>query len=192
MTREHDITGLLRDASNGDAEAGESLYQNIYDELTKISRAQRRRWSGNDTLSTAALVNEAYLKLAGAKVTEFRDRTHFFATASHVMRQVLLDYAKRASAAKRGGDAIRVTLSSVAPKPDTVIEDVVLIDALLNELEDEDARCARVFECRVFAGMTIDETASALAISPATVKRDWSYVTAWIYQRMGRSDEAPS
>ncbi len=108
------------------------------------------------------------------------------------MRQVLIDYAQRASRAKRGGNAVRVTLSSVAPKPDSILEDLVLIDGLLQELEQDNARFARVFECRVFAGMTIDETASALSVSPATVKRDWSYVSAWLYRRVQADSEPPA
>ena len=184
MTQLADITRLLNDASNGDARAGELLYQHIYDELVKIGRAQRRRWSGNDTLSTTALVHEAFLKLAGKDLSDFRDRTHFFATASRAMRHVLIDYAKRATAAKRGGDALRVTLSSISSQREQTLEDLVLLDALLAELQQKNSRYGRLFECRVFGGMTIAESADALDVSPATIKRDWSYISAWLLRRV--------
>lgn len=178
------ITGLIRAASAGDQVARNALYDSIYRELRSMARAQRRRWRGNHTMDTTALINEAYVKLADGKPVKFNDRAHFFATASRAMRQILINYSERAAAAKRGGDAIRVTLSEDLSAFDDAIGDLLDINALLEKVESANERHARLFECRVFGGMTIDETALVLGISPATVKRDWSLVSAWIYREL--------
>ena len=124
------------------------------------------------------------MRLAGNQLADYRNRSHFFATASRAMRQVLINYAERLAAAKRGGNAMQVTLSSIALRDDDTIEELLHIDALLNELEASNSRQCRVFECRVFGGMTIEETAAAVDVSPATVKRDWSVVSAWVFSRL--------
>lgn len=184
MNESRDITRLLQAAAGGDQHAGNALFESIYQELRTIARAQRRRWAGNDTLDTSALIHEAYLKLAGGELASYRDRTHFFATASRAMRQVLINYAERMAAAKRGSNAEHVTLAGVAADGLTTFDDLLEIDALLTRLEAESARHCRLFECRVFGGMTISETADALGVSPATVKRDWALVSAWVYREI--------
>lgn len=178
------ITGLIRAASAGDPIARNSLYESIFRELKSMARAHRRRWQGNHTMNTTALINEAYVKLADGKPVEFNDRAHFFATASRAMRQVLINYAERAGAAKRGGNVIRVTLAGDLPAFDDAIGELLDINALLEKVESANERYARLFECRVFGGLTIEETALVLNVSPATVKRDWRLVSAWIYREL--------
>ena len=184
MDESRDITRLLQAAAGGDQHAGNALFESIYRELRTIARAHRRRWTGNHTIDTTALVNEAYLKLASEELASYRDRTHFFATASRAMRQVLINYAERMATAKRGSNVEHVTLEGVATDGLATFDELLEIDALLNRLEKENPRHCRLFECRVFGGMTIGETANALDVSPATVKRDWSLVSAWVYREM--------
>ena len=184
MSGEGNITRLLQQASGGDREASDALFESVYRELRTIARAQRRRWSGNDTLNTTALINEAYVRLAKNNGASYVDRAHFYATAAKAMRQVLINYAERASAAKRGGNALRVTMSALSLDDDHTIEELLHIDALLSTMEDNNPRHCQVFECRVFGGMTIEETAAAIGVSAATVKRDWSLVSAWIFREL--------
>jgi RNA polymerase sigma factor (TIGR02999 family) len=185
MTR--DITRLLHQASAGDRQANDALFSAVYQELRTLARSQRRRWSGNPTLNTTALINEAYLKLAHHTVANYSDRSHFFATASRAMRQILVNYAERAAAAKRGSNPVRLTLSGLPLASDDNLEDLLQIDALLSDLEANNPRHCRVFECRVFGGMTVAETAGAIGVSKATVKRDWAVVSAWVYSRLDGS-----
>ncbi|MEL6869378.1 MAG: ECF-type sigma factor [Pseudomonadota bacterium] len=182
-----DITTLLRAASGGDQQASASLFESVYKELREIAQAQRRKWSGNETLSATALINEAYLRLVKDELGDYQDRTHFFATASRAMRHVLINYAEQASAAKRGSDQVRVTLTGLAIDQEQTLDDLIDIGAALEQLEQTNPRHCRLFECRVFGGMTIEETASAVGVSPATVKRDWSLVSAYIYSELSRT-----
>lgn len=186
MSGETDITQLLQAAASGDRQAAEALFESVYQELRSIAKAQRRRWRGNDTLNTTALISEAYVRLANREQASYEDRSHFFATASRAMRQILINYAERVKAAKRGGEAIRVTLPELAAATEATVDDLLLINDLLDKLEVSNERQCRLFECRVFGGMTIEETANALGISPATVKRDWTLLSAWIYREMNR------
>jgi RNA polymerase sigma factor (TIGR02999 family) len=178
------ITQLLRQAAEGSVQADDALFDAVYRELRSIAKSQRRRWSGNDTLNTTALVSEAYLRLADSEFASYSDRAHFFATASRAMRQILINYAERVSTAKRGGGALRVTLTNLPLQNDDAIDELLHLEALLQELEASHARQCRVFECRVFGGMTNEETAAALLVSVATVKRDWAIASAWLYSRI--------
>ena len=184
MSDVKDITRLIQAASAGDRRASDALFDSVYQELRGIARSHRRRWQGNHTLNTTALIHESYIKLAKGDLANYRDRSHFFATASRAMRQVLINYADRVATAKRGSDAIRVTLSGNMPVTDDALDDLLIINSLLEELEKTKERHCRLFECRVFGGMTIEETAAALGVSPATVKRDWSVVSAWVYREL--------
>lgn len=184
MIESQEITQLLKLASAGDRAARNALFDSVYQQLRSIARAQRRNWNGNDTLNTTSLIHEAYLKLAGGRLADYEGRAHFFATASRAMRQVLMNYAERVSAAKRGENPLRVTLSGLALRDESTLEDLVHIDTLLTKLEHSNPRHCRVFECRVFGGMTIEETAAAVDVSAATVKRDWVLVSAWLYSEM--------
>jgi len=184
LSQPREITQLLQLASGGDAHASDALFQSVYQELQKIARAHRRRWRGNETMNTTALIHEAYLKLASGTIADYKSRSHFFATASKAMRQVLMNYAGRVSAAKRGGNAVRVTLSAHMPVADDTLDELLAMNELLLQLEQTKPRHARLFECRVFGGMTVAETAEALDVSPATVKRDWALLSAWMYREM--------
>ena len=184
-----DITKLLHEASRGDGRANEDLFRSVYDELRIIARAHRRRWRGNETLNTTALISEAYLRLAGDRLADYNDRSHFFATASRAMRQVLINYAERLATAKRGSNPVRVTLSQLSSPDGQTIDELLYIDKLLTQMEADRPRQCRVFECRVFGGMTIDETASALDVSRATVKRDWSLTSAWLFSELRQQQD---
>jgi len=175
---------MLQSAAAGDRNASDALFTAVYQELRTIARAHRRRWKGNDTLNTTSLINEAYVKLASKTLSSYQDRTHFFATASKAMRHILISYAERVATAKRGGNAIRVTLSGLVRENEQTFEDLLVINDVLERLEQDNARHCRLFECRVFGGMTIEETATALGISSATVKRDWTLLSAWVYREM--------
>lgn len=186
-----DITNLLQAASVGDRKANDKLFESVYQELRVIAGAQRRGWRGNDTINTTALINEAYLRLASHTLANYQDRTHFFATASRAMRQILVNYAERASTAKRGGNRARVTLTGLSLKDDNTIEELLHINELLEKLEANNPRHCRIFECRVFGGMTIDETAAAIDVSPATIKRDWTVVSAWMFSTLSEQADPP-
>ena len=186
MSGQEQITQLLRAAADGDRAASDELFTTVYQELRKIARAHRNRWQGNPTLNTTALIGEAYLKLAKSDLATYESRTHFYATASKAMRQILISYAERAATAKRGGGAVHVTLSELALDGGDTLDDLLVINALLEKLEEENPRHGRLFECRVFGGMTIQETATALEVSPATVKRDWTLLSAWLYRETQR------
>ncbi|MFK8030617.1 MAG: ECF-type sigma factor [Gammaproteobacteria bacterium] len=182
MGGQQQITQLLQAAADGDRHANDELFTTVYQELRKIARAHRNRWQGNPTLNTTALIGEAYLKLAKNDLATYESRTHFYATASKAMRQILISYAERAKAAKRGGDVVHVTLSELALDSGNTLDELLVINGLLEKLEEENPRHGRLFDCRVFGGMTIQETASVLGVSSATVKRDWTLLSAWVYR----------
>lgn len=186
LSRARDITQLLQAASDGDRRASDALFEAVYQELRTIAKAQRRRWHGNETLNTTALIHEAYLKLANKDLESYSSRAHFFATASKAMRQILINYADRIATAKRGSNPVKVTMTDLASADETTFDDLLQINDVLEQLEQTNERHCRLFECRVFGGMTIDETATALDISPATVKRDWTVLSAWVYREMNK------
>jgi RNA polymerase sigma factor (TIGR02999 family) len=197
----HELASLLAAAAAGDKAAFDRVYGILYEELSVLARAQRRRWQGNDTLSTTVLVHEAYIKLAGSigrdspggdddRGARWEGRRHFFALAAQAMRQVLVNYAEGQLSAKRGGGAERVPLDLVgdeAPAPGSA-EDILALNEALQRLEARDPRQARIVECRFFAGLSIPETAEVLDISPATVKREWQAASAWLYQELARPE----
>lgn len=185
------ITGILRAARDGDREAVDGLFRNLYDELRAVARQQRGRWEGDHTLNTTALIHEAYLKLVDQEKADWRDRAHFYATAATAMRHILVNYAERRHAAKRGGGQPQIPLSAVAdalggpnPVPAETAAEVLALHDALQRLERMSERQCRVVECRFFAGLPIPETAAALGVSPATVKRDWAAASAWLYREL--------
>lgn len=175
---------MLQAAKGGDSSAAQGAFQAVYGELRKIARSHRRRWQGNHTLNTTALINEAYLKLASHDGEPWSSRTHFYATAAKAMRQILVNYAERQSAVKRGGDSPHVSLEDITPAAEGTNEEVLALNQALEAFGEENSRGVRVVECRFFGGLSIEGTAEALNISPATVKREWKLATAWLYQRM--------
>jgi RNA polymerase sigma factor (TIGR02999 family) len=183
-----EITLLLRAAQDGDRVAFDEVYRVVYDELRSLARAVRSRHR-SDTLNTTALVHEAYLKLVPAPRGEVHDRAHFFGIAARAMRQVLVDAARRRSAARRGGGAIVAELNESldrSPAATVQAEDILALDAALKQLEAMSARQASVIECRVFAGLSVTETALALRVSEPTVKRDWQTARAFLAHALGQ------
>lgn len=183
------VTTLLVRAREGHADALADLVGRLYTELRAVARSQRRKLGASDTVNTTAVVHEAYAKLdGGAGPPAFADRGHFFRVAAAAMRSVIIDYARTQARQKRGGPGRPVSLSDVGPvsDPDALDPDAVLaLDAALSDLARLDAEAARVVELRYFGGLTVEETAEALALSPATVKRRWTVARAWLLRRLG-------
>jgi RNA polymerase sigma factor (TIGR02999 family) len=162
----------------------------VYDELRRLAHHYLRQERSDHTLQSTALVHEAYLRLAGQNPPQWQNRAHFFGIAARIMRQILVEYARGRNAAKRGGDACRLTLDdSIAPPQQSQV-DVVELDRALTELSELDEQQGRIVELRFFAGLTIEDTSEVLGISPATVKRDWVSARAWLYRSM--TGEAPA
>jgi RNA polymerase sigma factor (TIGR02999 family) len=180
-----DLTTVLRAVRNGDPRAADELFERVYGELHQIAGGQRRRWGGNETLNTTALVHEAYVKLVNQDVAAWNDRAHFFAVAAKAMRHILINYAERQVAAKRGGGAVHVPLSDADLVSPEAAEDLLALDEALTALTAVHERSSRVVECRFFGGFDIQETAHTLGISPATVSRDWAFASAWLRRELG-------
>ena len=193
-TGQQGVERLLQELKAGNREAFSELLPLVYDELHNIAARHRRAWDGEETLNTTALIHEAYLKLADQSSPEWQSYPHFLAVASTAMRQILLDYAKRKRAAKRGGNLQHVSLHEIeASLEDPSVGDdaraaaLIALDKSLKRLEELDYRQSRVVECRFFGRMTMEETAIALGIAPATVGRDWMTAKAWLYRDLKRS-----
>ena len=187
------VTLLLDKVRLGDPGAPGRLFSVVYDKLREMARGQRRRQPSGDTLNTTALVHEAYLKLFGSGGRDFKDRAHFMAVAATAMRQIMIGHARKSIALKRGGAqapptfeeverALRNATGFVPPAADALLA----LDEALERLHHQSERQSRIVECRFFGGMSIEETAVALGISPATVKRDWSMAQAWLLRELQR------
>jgi len=181
---ERDITRLLADARDGGRPALERLFALVYGELRGMAESRLRRERPGHTLQPTALVNEVYLRLDPDKAA-WENRRHFFGAASQAMRRILVDHARRRLADKRGGGLARVTLADLEVASPEADYDLVALDESLEALERDEPRLAAVVTMRVFAGMSIEESAEALDLSPATVKRDWLYARAWLAEQMG-------
>ena len=179
-----DLTLLLKAAGTGDRAAYERLFVAVYAELRRVAGAKLRRESPGHTLQPTALVNEAYLRLTSGDPA-FENRRHFFAAAAEAMRRILVDHARKRRSDKRGGGLERVTLSGVDVAAEVAGIDVLEIDAALTDLAASKPRLAQLVSLRCFAGMSIDEAAHALEVSPATAKRDWAFARAWLAERLG-------
>jgi len=187
-----DITALLVASRNGNREAFDALVPLVYQRLRALARARVRRERVDHTLDTVALVHEAYLRLVQIHHVEWRDRAHFFAMACRVMRRILVDHAERRNAVKRDGGRARVELSDdLAPDPAPSPESVLALDEALSSLEAVSPRGCRAVECRYFGGLSVEETAAGLGVSPATVKRDLRFAQAWLARALlrGRNDD---
>jgi RNA polymerase sigma factor (TIGR02999 family) len=180
MVDSDEVTRLLGAVREGDRAALDELFSLVYEQLKALSHVQRLRWEGDHTLHTTALVHEAYLKMVRQEAGGWCDRAHFFAVASRAMRQVLVNYAERRCAEKRGGGAEMVSLDESNPVAPEAAEDLLALDEALHRLEQIDPRRCRVVEYRFFAGLAIGETAEVLGVSAATVKRDWTLASAWL------------
>jgi RNA polymerase sigma factor (TIGR02999 family) len=181
-----EITELLLAWNQGDPHACERLMPHVYDELRRLARGYLRRERANHTLQPTALVNEAYLRLVNQTRVNWQNRAHFFGIAARLMRQILVNHAEAHRAAKRGGPAERHSLGEVeqiAGEPDL---DLGALDEALKKLERLDAPQARIVEMRYFAGLTVEEVAEAMSLSPATVKREWNLARAWLRRELSR------
>jgi RNA polymerase sigma factor (TIGR02999 family) len=184
-TQADEIARLLAEHHSGDRAAFDRLFALLYDDLRRIAHRHLRRQPTGHTLSTTALVHEAYLNLAERAGGGMRDRARFFGLASRVMRHVLVDYARRRGAVKRGSGWVRVALQ----EDTAVVEDrgaeLLALDEVLTRLEERDPRLARLVECRYFGGMTTEETAAALDVSVRTAERDWTRAKAYLFSALG-------
>jgi len=184
LLRVHDVTGLLLSWRQGDAEALDRLVPLVYDELRRAARRHLRREQPGHALQATALVHEVYLRLVDVDQLTLKNRTHFFAVAAKLMRQILVDHVRRQHADKRGGRATMVSLDDVSPAAQPASVDVLALDQALAALASIDARQSQIVELRFFAGFKIDEAAEALGMSPATVEREWALAKAWLFRRL--------
>jgi RNA polymerase sigma-70 factor, ECF subfamily len=180
----HEITKLLKDWSGGDSTALDRLIPLVYDELHRLAHQHMRRERAGHMLQTSALINEAYLRLVEQPEVTFENRAHFFGIAARLMRQILVDEARKRNSAKRGGGAIQVSLAEVTSVAQEQAANVVALDKALKGLERLDARQSEIVELRFFGGLSIEETAKVLNVSPGTVMRDWTFARAWLRNEM--------
>lgn len=183
MRERGDVTRLLGELGHG-GRGIDAVLPVVYDELRRIARRQLSAERGDHTLQPTALVHEAYIRISRLDRIEWQNREHFFAVAARAMRRILVDYALARQAAKRGGGRERVPLEDAMLTSDEDAGQILALNEALDGLERLEPRLARVVECRYFAGMSIEETASALGVSPATVKRDWSVARAWLNREL--------
>jgi RNA polymerase sigma factor (TIGR02999 family) len=178
------VTDLLLASRAGDRDASDLLIKALYGELRRKAAALLRRERPGHTLQPTALVHEAYLRLIDQKRVAWQNRAHFLGVAAEMMRRILIDHARTRKAAKRGGGATRITLDeSLAPSGPREL-DLIALDKALNELATLDSRQSRVVELRAFGGLSVEETAEVMDISPATVKRYWAFSSAWLARRL--------
>jgi RNA polymerase sigma factor (TIGR02999 family) len=180
MAPDNEITQFLLDWNSGDGESLDRVLPLVYDELRRVAAAEMRRERADHTLQPTALVHEAFLRLSGLRDIEWRDRTHFFGSAARVMRRILVDHARKHRAAKRGGGN-KHQLDDALPLTDDQARELSDLDNALQDLEQLDPRQSLVVELRYFGGLSVPETAEALRISPATVKREWAVARAWLH-----------
>jgi RNA polymerase sigma factor (TIGR02999 family) len=180
----HEVTELLIEWSNGDKAALDKLMPLIHEELRRLAHYYMSHERPGHTLQTSALVNEAYLRLVNREGVHWQNRAHFFAIAAQVMRTILVDHARSHAYAKRGGGAHKIELDEAMIVSRERAAEVVALDDALKELANFDPQQSRVVELRFFGGLTIEETAEVLDLSPATIKREWSTAKAWLYQQV--------
>jgi RNA polymerase sigma-70 factor, ECF subfamily len=188
MAESHDVTVLLRELSDGGGRAPEALLPLVYDELRKLAHSYLQNERPGHTLQATALVHEAYIRLVDWKNVSWQNRAHFFAVAAQLMRKILVDHARAKKAEKRGGEHQRLALDEAVSYPARRDIDLLALDDALRSLEELDNLQANIVELRFFGGLTIEETAHALGISPATVKREWTVAKAWLHREISRND----
>lgn len=178
------VTLLLLELRDGQSGAMDRLFPLVYEELRRIARRALRRERTGHTLATTGLVHEAYLRLVDQTRLEYQDRAHFFGIAARAMRQILVDYARRHRAAKRGGAQRVVTLEEGALALEDRAEALLALDEALTDLESVDARLGQIVQCRFFGGLTEDETAEVVGVTARTVRRDWLKAKGWLHQQL--------
>jgi RNA polymerase sigma-70 factor (ECF subfamily) len=181
-SQSHEVTRLLQELSGGDPEAMGRLIPLVYDQLRKLAASQFQHERRDHTLQPTALVHEAYMRLVGQRQVRWQSRAHFIGLAAHLMRRILIDHARGHRAAKRGGLRERTTLDELLAQRDPDGVDIIALDAALERLAALDPQQGRIVELRFFGGLTVEETALVLKISPATVKREWRLAKTWLYR----------
>lgn len=188
----HEISGLLAAWSKGDEDALKDLVSVVYPDLRRIARQHLGRGAPDHTLQSAALANEAYLKLIRARGIQCESRAHFFALCAQIIRRILVDHARKHRFAKRGGDAVRVPMDEAMLGTRARGIEVLALNDALESLSKVDSRKSRVVELRYFGGLSLEETAAILRISPETVLRDWKMAKAWLFRELtGRKENRP-
>jgi len=180
----HQVTQLLQAWSEGDENALARLMPLVHDELHRLAHQHMRRESAGHVLQTSALINEAYLRLVDQPQIRWQGRAHFFGIAARLMRQILVDEARKRTAAKRGGSLIQVPLDEANVMVQEQAANVAALDDALQRLEAIDERQGKIVELRFFGGLSIEETAQVLKVSPGTVMRDWTFARAWLRNEM--------
>ena len=188
-TSPYPVTELLERWNEGDESARDQLVPLVYEELRRIARRCLAGQRSGHTLQPTALVHEAYLRLVGRGSVNWQSRMHFFAAAAQMMRQILVDHARRHIAAKRGGGAITVVLGEELALPQKASLDLLALDDAMKRLATLDARQCQIVELRFFGGLSIAETAQAVDISPATTKREWTTARLWLHRAMSQGAE---
>ena len=178
-----EVSGLLQAWTTGDRAALDRLTPVVYDELRRLAHGYLRRERSSHSLQTTALVNEAYMRLVDYKRMQWQNRAHFFAVSAQLMRRILVEHARRHNL-KRGGGVQHVSLEAAAEVGGARAEDLVALDDAMKVLEKLDQRKAQVIEMRFFGGLSVEETAEVLKVSPVTVMRDWSTAKAWLYRQL--------
>jgi RNA polymerase sigma factor (TIGR02999 family) len=183
------LTGLLQRLTAGDAGAAAQVVPLIYQELRQLAAHYMAQERSSHMLRPTALVHEAYLRLVDQRQTNWRNRSHFYGAAAQVMRRILVDHARARQAEKRGGDATPLCLDEAVAFSDGQPQELIQLDEALGRLAHMNSRHSRIIELRFFAGLTVEETAEVMGISPKTVKRDWSVARAWLHREIrSRSD----
>ena len=194
QTQAGDITRLLAGWREGDRSALDRLLPLIRAELDRLARRHLRRERKHHPMQPSSLVQEAFLRLLPGAEVEWQNRVHFFAVASQVMRHVLVDYARERLRQKRGGGVVHIPIDGAAVLSSQQVEQIVAVDLALQRLATTDERKSRVFEMRIFGGLTVKETAEVLGVAPNTVIRDWNFACAWLRRELrgaGRADGGP-
>ena len=184
-----EVTQLLADWGKGDRSALDRLFPLVHSELRRIAQRQMNQERASHTLQATALVNEAYLKLVGQQGLAWQNRAHFFAVSAQVMRHILIDHARAHARDKRGGGAIQVSLNDVAVIAEDQSSYFLALDEALRQLENLDPQKGKIVELRYFGGLSIEETAEVLNISPRTVRREWQRSKAWLYRMISEGTE---
>jgi RNA polymerase sigma-70 factor, ECF subfamily len=186
-----EVTRLLKAMNAGNAAAAEQLLPLVYNELHRIAQAYMRRERPDHTLQATALIHEAYLRLVGEDI-DFENRGHFIGLAAHVMRRVLVDYARQHNAERRAGGLQRVEMQDhLAISPDR-LDEVLFLDSALERLKEKNARQAQVVELRYFGGLSVDQIAAMLGVAPRSVKRDWSLARMFLYHELRPGESPPA
>lgn len=184
------VSKLLLGCEVGDRECMDALLPLVYDELRRVARRHLKNERPNHTLQTTALVHETYFRLVGQELPQWKNRAHFFAVAAQLMRQILVDHARRHRSSKRGSGVCMLTLDDVEATPERKEVDIIALNDALNALAKIDVRQSRVVELRFFAGLSLAETSDVMGVATATVQRDWTAARAWLHREMSRGSRA--